>query len=75
MMLRLAVAPAIQRPTRSSAKSKPNESVLVVSGNQTGPHPRAHLGIPLWRRMRLSMESPTGESRACRELELPRRIR
>lgn len=57
MMLRFAVAPEIQSPTRSPAKSKPNEGVLMVSGNQIGSHPRTHLGIPLWRRMRLSMES------------------
>ena len=57
MMLQFAVAPEIQSPTQSPAKSKPNEGVLMVSENQIGPHPRAHLGIPLWRRTRLSMES------------------
>jgi len=57
MILWLAVAPGIQRLVRSPAKSKPNQGVLTAPGNQIGPHPRAYLGIPLQRRIRLSMES------------------
>jgi hypothetical protein len=53
MMLRLAVAPGIPRPTWSPTKSKPNGGVSIVSGNQIGPHHRIHLGIPRWREMSL----------------------
>lgn len=56
-MLQFAVAPEIPRPTWSPTKSKPNEGVSMVPGNQIGPHHRAQIGIPLRRRMSLSSES------------------
>ena len=57
MILRLAVAPEILTPMWPPTKSKPNEGVLMVPGNQISPHHRVHLGIHLRRRMGLSSES------------------
>jgi hypothetical protein len=44
----------------------------MVSGNQIGPHHRAHLSIPPAEKNESLHGLPTGESRAYCELEVPR---